>query len=163
MPDKFEFTDTEGRNWLVPEIKLSHVMMLNKIGIELNDVISEGHLWTSEDQSMLTTGALLWQLCKGQHAGVEEEPFFHAFDGEVFSTAQEALALRVANFTPPRRRAAIKKMLQSMKKLESKVETMIDEELDEAMDEKIEDLLNNVSSELGKRESKTPETVRFGS
>jgi hypothetical protein len=99
--ETFEFRDTANRTWVVPDINLDHLNVLNEKGIDLDEMIVDGHFWSDTGPAKVACGVVLWTLCEGQH-NIEERDFFKAFNGEVFDTAQEALARRVANFSPKR-------------------------------------------------------------
>lgn len=138
------FKDTAGRTWTLEELTLDHVMRLNKIGIELNDVVTSGALWNSDDSAMLTCGPMLWLLCKGQNEDATEESFYRAFDGSVFERAQQKLAEVIANFIQPRLQKPLRRQLDLMQKAAEKgaeirehqataLEAVIDADSDEEM------------------------------
>ena len=109
------FTDTEGRVWELPKLTLGHIMRLNeKINIQLDDLLKEGHLWNSDDNALIAVGASLWCLLSDKANGVSESQFFEAFDGDVFEAAQKELAKAVVNFSPPHLREALRKKLKTM-------------------------------------------------
>lgn len=169
------FTDTDGREWTVPEIKLQQIMKLGaETNIELDDLIREGHLWNSGHQALICCGTVLWNLCRGQHE-VDEEAFFNAFDGEVFDTAQDALATRVADFTPPHRRKALLNMVAAMRehstmlleatedqiKLQSQLNKALEASPESAAE--IRGLLKDVLERQARRELATQEALATAS
>ena len=153
--DKFAFKDTEGRTWVVPELKLSHLMKLNeKCGIELGSLITERYLWTDTDQAMICIGASLWCFCQGQHDTTEEQ-FFESFDGDVIHDSQSALAERVVNFCRSHRRERLKEVLTLMGQATDKDLEIVDLEIEKLRSQ----LSKSASDEEGKQESPIPDLL----
>lgn len=146
-----KFTDLTGRDWGVPELSLWDIKTLHEAtNIEIEEVIRSGCLWQDADDAWITIGVMAWHWCKGQHECTEEE-FFRSWDGEVFAQAQEALLEAIANFTPKKRREALKRMGATVKNAIAMLP-----ELSKNQVERIETILSeNVTSGLEKLESQT--------
>lgn len=112
-----KFKDKHNREWVLPELTLWHIKELRReTEISLDDIIQDGTLWNQTDDSWVIVGAMCWFWCQGQHE-ISEEDFFKSWDGEVFLEAQEALVDAIANFTPTKRREAIRSMAATTRKV----------------------------------------------
>lgn len=150
------FKDAEGREWQLKLNVGSLTRARDLADVKLGDGVELARI--ADDPALF--GRVLYALLKPQidEKGISPEDFAEAFDGDVVQAATEALMEEICLFTPPAKRAMLRKILDKGKELEGKrtawaedliedgyLEKLHQEELDafkRQLDERIERLRN---------------------
>lgn len=136
------FSDTKGRQWPI-EINVGTVARLRSAGIEFYDLAKDkGAKLFELERDDVALARLLYVLCQVEKAGVSEEDFFCALEGEQLEHAFELFLSSYANFSRDKatryairmfqdKRAKLKEIgMRKAKELESQmtdeaIETMV--------------------------------------
>lgn len=115
------FTDTAGGTWRV-RLTLGLLGRIRReLGFNLGKILADPQLLAQFETEVLgdpeTFGSIVWLLVEDQAkaAGVDQEAFYAAFDGDTVIAASAAIVGAVSDFTRPRKTSgATKKVLGSM-------------------------------------------------
>lgn len=122
------FKDTEGREWQLKLNVGSLTRAKELAGVKLGEGSELARI--ADDPSLF--GQVLYALLQPQvdEKGLTPELFIEAFDGDVVQAATEALMEEICLFTPPAKRAMLRKILEKGREVERRQVEMIDEYLE---------------------------------
>lgn len=109
------FKDSAGRQWQLTINVAAIRRVREQTGFEFGTCLEEdGQAFFAMLNNLELLPAVLWELVRGQaqDAGVTQDQFFDAFNGEVFDDAAPALQRAFAFFCPTPYRQAMLNMME---------------------------------------------------
>lgn len=105
------FKDSKGREYDC-KVSLATAIELKKIGVDIGHHL-DGKLWQqlSEDPALLVTTLAMACADSLKSHGIDEMELASSLDGDSLDAASEALLDAITDFSPPRVRAAIRKVM----------------------------------------------------
>jgi hypothetical protein len=145
-----KFVDSQGRDWTLA-IDIAGVKRVKSaLGVDLLSDVEAAQKQIAEDIVLLVD--VLYVLVKPQadERKIGDEEFGRALNGEIIETATLSLLQEIADFFPPRKRAAQRKLLEKSQLLADKTLGLLETRI-EALDP--DQMVKDLETELLKRDN----------
>lgn len=120
---KFTFTDTAGREWVLPRITIGVKKRIQReLGIDLYGVVKDAATSAALFDDRDRMDRLLWLLCRDTADGMSEDDFFERLGPDQAGAAQDAVVWAVTDFlfpNPAQKEAALRVIRQKMAEMEA--------------------------------------------
>jgi len=148
-----QFSDTEGRNWVV-KVTVNRIKELRRdIGLNLAEALDPQKTVINELQNNVEVLAnTVWVCCKDtkQEIDVDADMFCEALSGEVLDAATEALIGAIIDFFPKGKTELLRQSLAINSRMKERAKSQMAEHLTEITDEVIDQALVLLVKQSGK-------------